>query len=253
MLEAAEHRKSLSAELAGNSPCLIFADADLERATDGALFGAFALNGQRRTATSTVLAQRPVYDTLVSRLAERADRIRAGAPADPATQLGPLPHAEQYDKLISCVRLGLREGARLAAGGRRPPGLPEGNYLAATVLADVTASMRVFREQLCGPVVRVTPFDTDEEAVILANAVPYPTAAYIWTADLRRAHRLASAIDSPGTWVNSSNPQDRRTAAAGGRPDRAGAEAGDVNVDFFTSPRSVFITPDDPPVPRMGA
>jgi 5-carboxymethyl-2-hydroxymuconic-semialdehyde dehydrogenase len=115
MLEAATHRKRLSAELAGSSPCLVFADADLDRATDSVLFGAFALNGQRHTATSTILVQRPVYDTLVRRLARRADRIRAGAPADPATQLGALPHPEHYDKLAACVRLGVREGARLAA------------------------------------------------------------------------------------------------------------------------------------------
>ena len=124
MLDAATHGKALSTGLAGNSPCLIFADADLDQATDSALFGAFALNGQRRTATSTILAERPVYDTLVSRLAQRADRIRVGDPSDPATQLGPLPHAEHYDRLTSWVRLGIREGAWLAAGGRggRPAG-----------------------------------------------------------------------------------------------------------------------------------
>jgi 5-carboxymethyl-2-hydroxymuconic-semialdehyde dehydrogenase len=150
MIEAATHRKDLSADLVGNSPCLIFADADLDAAADGALFGAFALNGQRRTATSTILVQRPVYDALVSRLAQRADRIPVGPPSDPATQVGALPHTEHYDKLTSCVRLGIREGARLAAGGRRPAGLPEGNYLAATVLADVTPSMQTFTEQICG-------------------------------------------------------------------------------------------------------
>ena len=124
MLDAVTNRKRLSAELAGNAPCLIFADADLDRAIDGALFGAFALNGSRRTATSTILAQRPVYDTVVSRLAERAERIRVGDPADPATELGPLPDGGQVDALAGCVRLGVREGARLAAGGdgRRPAG-----------------------------------------------------------------------------------------------------------------------------------
>ena len=118
-LDAATHGKNLSADLAGGSPCLIFADADLDQATDSALFGAFGLNGQRRTATSAILAQRPVYDTLVTRLAQRAERIRAGDPADPATQLGPQPHADQYDTLSALVRLGIREGARLVAGGRR--------------------------------------------------------------------------------------------------------------------------------------
>jgi 5-carboxymethyl-2-hydroxymuconic-semialdehyde dehydrogenase len=253
MLAATEHRKNLAAELVGNSPCLIFADADLEQATDSALFGAFALNGQRRTATSTILAQRPVYDLIVSRLAQRADRIRIGAPADPATQLGPLPHADQYDELTSCVRLGLREGARLAAGGRRAADLPEGNHLAATVLADVTPSMQIFGKQLCGPVVRVTPFDTDDEALSLANAVPHPAVAYIWTADLQRAHRLASAMDSPSAWVNSHNQQDRQTATTGHQPGRPDADAGDVNIGFYMKSRSMFITPHDTPVPRFGA
>ena len=244
MLDAAAHRKNLAAALAASAPCLIFADADLDQATDSALFGAFALNGQRRTATSTILVQRPVYDTLVSCLAQRADRIRVGDPADPATQVGPLPHADHYDKLTASVRLGLWEGARLAAGGRRPAGQPEGNYLAATVLADVTPSMQIFTEQICGPVLRVTPFDTDDEAVSLANAVAHPTTAYLWTSDQQRAHRLAPAITSASTWVNSHNRQDRHTAIAG-RPALAGA------IDFYTQSRTVLIAADDTPVPRF--
>jgi 5-carboxymethyl-2-hydroxymuconic-semialdehyde dehydrogenase len=240
MLDAATHRKDLSAELDGNSSALIFADADLDQAADSVLFGAIALNGQRRTATSTIFAQRPVYDTLVSRLAQRADRIRVGDPADLSTQLGALPHADHYDRLTSCVRLGVREGARLVAGGRRPAGLPEGNYLAATVLADVEPSMKIFAEPICGPVLRVTPFDTAEEAVTLANAVPRAKAAYIWTSDLEQAHRLAPAIQSASIWVNSHNPQDRQTAAAP-----------HGSIDFYTQSRTVLIAADDTPVPRF--
>ena len=247
-LQAATHRKVLSAELVGPSPCLVFADADLDQALDGALFGAFALNGHRRTATSTILVERPVYDAFVSRFAQRAGRILVGDPADPATELGPLPHADHYDKLVAYVRLGRREGARLAAGGGRPAGLPEGNYLAATVLANVTPTMEIFTEQVCGPVVRVTPFDTDEEAVSLSNTVPALTAAYIWTSDLQRAHRLAPAIESATTWVNSHNPQDLQAVSAG----RTGAEAGQAGIDFFTHSR-LLIAADDTPVPRLGA
>jgi 5-carboxymethyl-2-hydroxymuconic-semialdehyde dehydrogenase len=250
MVDAATHRKSLSAELDGNSPCLVFADADLDQAIDSALFGAFALNGQRRTATSTILAHRAVYEALVSRLAQRAERLRVGHPSDPETELGPLPHSARYDELASCVRLGVREGARLAAGGRRPAGLPEGNFLAATVLADVESSMKIFTEQIRGPVLRVTPFDTDEEAVSLANAVTDPTAAYLWTSDLRRAHRLAPAIESAGVWVNSHNPQDHVHAAIDDRP---GAAAESINLDFYTQSRTVLIAADDTPVPRFGA
>jgi 5-carboxymethyl-2-hydroxymuconic-semialdehyde dehydrogenase len=187
---------------------------------------------------------------VVSRLAERADRIRVGAPADPEAQIGPVAHPGHYDKLTSCVRLGIREGARLAAGGRRPSGLPDGNYLAATVLADVTPSMRIFTEQICGPMVRVTPFDTEEEAAALANAVTSPTAAYIWTRDLRRAYRLAPATGSAAsTWVNSSNQQDRLIAASG----RPGESAGDIDIDFYSQSWTVLTAADDTPVPRFGA
>ncbi|MGD0556301.1 MAG: aldehyde dehydrogenase family protein [Streptosporangiaceae bacterium] len=235
-LDVVTHRKILSAEPNGNAPCVIFADADLDQATDSAVFGAFALNGQRRTATSAIFAQRPVYDALVSRLAGRADRIRVGAPSDPATEIGALPHTDHYDAVVSRVRLGIREGARLAAGGRRPADLPEGNYLAATVLADVTPDMQVFTEQICGPVVRVTPFDTEEEAVSLAGAAP---TAYLWTADLERAHRLAPAFGAASLWVNSGNPRDR--------------QPGDVSIDFYTQSQTVHIAADDAPVPRFGA
>jgi 5-carboxymethyl-2-hydroxymuconic-semialdehyde dehydrogenase len=253
MLDAARHHKHLRTELAGSSPCLILADADLDQATDSALFGAFALNGQRRTASSTILAERPVYDALVSRLARRADRIRVGDPSDPTTQVGPLVHAEHYDNVASCVRLGVRDGARLAAGGRRPAGLPEGNYLAPTVLADVAPSMQVFSEPICGPVVRVTPFDTDEEAASLANAVARAPAAYIWTSDLQRARRLGAAITSAGIWVNSHNPPDLLVPPAGLGPGRPGAEARDAGVDFYTQSQTVHVAAEGTPVPRFGA
>jgi 5-carboxymethyl-2-hydroxymuconic-semialdehyde dehydrogenase len=246
--DAATHRKDLSAELAGDSPCLIFADADLDQATDSALFGAFSLNGQRRTATSTVLAERSVYDALVSRLAKRARSIRVGAPADPSAELGPLVHPEHHERVSSYVRLGVREGARLAAGGRRPAGLAEGNYLEPTVLTDVTPSMRIFQEEICGPVLRVTPFDTEEEAVSLASAAGHAPTAYIWTSDLQRAHRLAPAIESAATWVNSHNARDLQTSSGG-----AGPEDGHGSIDFYTRSRTVHVAADDSPAPRFGA
>ena len=253
MLEAVTHRKDLSAELAGTSPCLIFADADLDQATDAALFGAFALNGQRATATSAILAQRPIYDALVSRLANWAGRIRVGDPSDPSTQIGPLVHAEHCKRVTSSVRAAVRDGARMVAGGTRPAGLAEGNYLEATVLSDVTPSMHIFEEHICGPVVRVTPFDTDQEAVSLASAIKDAPAAYIWTSDLQRAHRLGPALDSAHTWVNSYNPRDLQTPSAGPRPGGLGAQGGPGSIDFYTQSRAVHIAADDRPVPRLWA
>src|SRR6516164_3813936 len=156
MRSAADHLKGLSMELGGKSPCVIFADADLETAADSALFGVFSLNGERCTAGSRILAERAIYDSLVARLAERAARVVVGPPGDPKTEIGALVHPEHYARVTDYVKIGVREGARLVAGGARPAGLPAGNYLAATVFADVTPTMRIFAEEIFGPVVCVT-------------------------------------------------------------------------------------------------
>src|SRR6516225_2454363 len=253
MAAAAPHLKALSMELGGKSPCVIFADADLDRAVDSALFGVFSLNGERCTAGSRILAERRVYDSLVSRLAERAERIRVGDPADPATESGALVHPEHYERVLSYVRLGVREGARLVAGGARPAGLPAGNYLAATVFADVTPAMRIFAEEIFGPVVCVTPFDSETEAVDLANSTRYGLAAYIWTSHLERAHRVAAAVESGMTWVNSHNVRDLRTPFGGVKASGVGREGGEHSIDFYTESRIVHIPLGDTHVPRFGA
>jgi len=253
MRSAAPHLKGLSMELGGKSPCVIFADADLDRAVDSALFGVFSLNGERCTAGSRILAERTVYDSLVSRLAARAARIRVGDPADPATEIGALVHPGHYDRVMSYVRLGVREGARLVAGGSRPPGLSAGNFLAATVFADVTPSMRIFQEEIFGPVVCVTPFESEAEAVSLANDSRYGLAAYIWTSDLGRAHRVAASVDVGMTWVNSHNVRDLRTPFGGVKASGLGREGGQHSIDFFTSSRIVHMALGDTHVPRFGA
>ena len=253
MASAAARLKGLSMELGGKSPCLVFADADLDLAVDSALFGVFSLNGERCTAGSRILAERAVYDSLVSRLAERAARIRVGAPSDPSTEIGALVHPEHYDRVLSYVRLGVREGARLVAGGSRPAGLPEGNYLAATVFADVTPEMRIFQEEIFGPVVCVTPFDSEEEAIALANDTRYGLAAYIWTSDLRRAHRVAASVEAGMTWVNSHNVRDLRTPFGGVKASGLGREGGQHSIDFYTESRIVHVALGDTHVPRFGA
>jgi 5-carboxymethyl-2-hydroxymuconic-semialdehyde dehydrogenase len=253
MAAAAPCLKGLSMELGGKSPCLVFADADLDKAVDSALFGVFSLNGERCTAGSRILAERPVYDTLVARLASRAERIAVGDPSDPATQIGALVHPEHYARVLGYVRAGLDEGARLVAGGARPSRLTEGNYLAATVFADVDPSMRIFREEIFGPVVCVTPFDDEAEAITLANATAYGLAAYIWTSDLARAHRIAHAVESGMTWINSHNVRDLRTPFGGVKASGLGREGGQHSLDFYTESRIIHIPLEDTHVPRFGA
>jgi 5-carboxymethyl-2-hydroxymuconic-semialdehyde dehydrogenase len=253
MRSAADHLKGLSMELGGKSPCVIFADADLDAAIDSALFGVMSLNGERCTAGSRILAERKVYDTVTARLAERAARVKTGDPADPATELGALVHPEHYERVLSYVDLGVREGARLVAGGSRPAGLDRGNYLAATVFADVSPAMRIFQEEIFGPVVCVTPFDTEEEAVALANGTKYGLAAYLWTSDLNRAHRVAAAVESGMTWVNSHNVRDLRTPFGGVKASGLGREGGQHSIDFYTESRIVHVALGGAPVPRFGA
>ena len=253
MAAAAPHLKGLSMELGGKSPCVIFADADLDHAVDSALFGVFSLNGERCTAGSRILAERSVYDALVTRLAARAERIRVGDPADPRTELGALVHPEHYARVLGYVQAGQDEGARLVAGGSRPAHLSAGNYLAATVFADVEPSMRIFREEIFGPVVCVTPFAGEAEAVALANATAYGLAAYIWTRDLARAHRVAHAVESGMTWINSHNVRDLRTPFGGVKASGLGREGGPHSLDFYTESRIVHVPLGDTRVPRFGA
>ncbi|RJO79218.1 5-carboxymethyl-2-hydroxymuconate semialdehyde dehydrogenase [Nocardia panacis] len=252
MRSAAGALKGLSMELGGKSPVLIFADADVEKALDSAIFGVFSLNGERCTAGSRVLVQRPIYDEFVRRFAERAERIVVGPPGDPGTEVGALVHPEHYARVMDYVAIGKAEGARLVAGGVRPAHLNTGNYLQPTVFADVTAEMRIFQEEIFGPVVALTPFDTDDEAIELANAVRYGLAGYVWTNDLRRGHRVAESIEAGMVWVNSHNIRDLRTPFGGVKASGLGREGGARSIDFFTEPQIIHLTLGDPAPPRFG-
>lgn len=249
---AAPMLKGLSMELGGKSPAVVFADADLDAAIDSTLFGVFSLNGERCTAGSRILVERPVYDEFLTRYAERASRIVVGDPHDEKTEVGALVHPEHYDKVMSYVELGKSEG-RLLAGGGRPPGLDTGNYIAPTVFADVKPDARIFQEEIFGPVVAITPFDTDAEALELANGVKYGLAAYIWTTDLTRAHTFAQNVEAGMVWLNSHNVRDLRTPFGGVKASGLGHEGGYRSIDFYTDQQAVHITLGAVHTPRFGA
>ena len=248
---AAKHLKGLSMELGGKSPAVVFADADLDAAIDSTLFGVFSLNGERCTAGSRILVERSIYDDFVERYAARAKNIVVGDPHDPKTEVGALVHPEHYAKVMSYVELGKSEG-RLVAGGGRPKGLDTGNYVAPTVFADVKPDARIFQEEIFGPVVAITPFDSEEEALELANAVKYGLAAYLWTSDLQRAHTFAHGIEAGMVWLNSHNVRDLRTPFGGVKASGLGHEGGYRSLDFYTEQQAVHISLSPVHTPRFG-
>ncbi|MFK0281348.1 5-carboxymethyl-2-hydroxymuconate semialdehyde dehydrogenase [Streptomyces sp. NPDC090499] len=249
---SAQHLKTTSMELGGKSPVVLFADADLDAALDSVVFGVFSLNGERCTAGSRVLVQRPAYEEFTRRLAERAANVRVGLPSDPATEVGALVHPEHYARVMEYVEIGRKESV-LLAGGARPEHLPEGNYLQPTVFADVPQYARIFQEEIFGPVVAVAPFDEEDEAIELANATQFGLAAYIWTSDLKRGHRIAHAVDSGMVWINSHNVRDLRTPFGGVKASGVGREGGAHSIDFYTESKIVHVALGHVHTPRFGA
>jgi 5-carboxymethyl-2-hydroxymuconic-semialdehyde dehydrogenase len=244
--------KRSSVELGGKSPVVVFEDADTELCVDAALAQIFTMNGQRCTAGSRLLVQEPLYEQIVAAVADRARRIRVGDPFDPRTELGPLIRPEHHERVVGYIESAREAGARVLAGGHRPAHLPDGNFLEATVIADVNEHMSVFQEEIFGPVLVAMPFRDEAEAVRLANATSYGLAAYVWTNDLQRAHRVAHAIDTGMCWVNSQNIRDLRTPFGGVKESGIGREGGDYAFDFYCETEAVHIALGSHHIARLG-
>ena len=249
---AAPTLKALSMELGGKSPAVVFADCDLDAAIDSTVFGVFSLNGERCTAGSRILVEREIYDEFVRRYVERAQNVKVGDPHDPATEVGALVHPEHHAKVLSYLELGKAE-ATLAAGGGVPEGLESGNYVQPTVFVDVPPTARIFQEEIFGPVVAITPFDGEEEALRLANAVDYGLAAYVWTSDLERAHTFGQRIEAGMVWLNSHNVRDLRTPFGGIKASGLGHEGGYRSLDFYSDQQAMHISLAPVHTPKFGA
>jgi len=244
--------KRSSIELGGKSPVVVFEDADPELCVDAALAQIFTMNGQRCTAGSRLLVQENLYDELVSAVAQRAEKIRVGDPTDPKTELGPLIRPEHHARVLDYIESARQQGARVLVGGDRPADLPDGNFLQATVIADVDEHMKVFQEEIFGPVLVAMPFTDEAEAIRLANATQYGLAAYVWTNDIRRAHRVAHAIDTGMCWINSQNVRDLRTPFGGVKSSGIGREGGDYAFDFYCETEIVHVALGTHHIPRLG-
>jgi aldehyde dehydrogenase (NAD+) len=241
MRTAADSLNRLTLELGGKSPNIVFADADLDAALKGATTGIFYGKGEVCAAGSRLLVEKSIYDDFVVRLAERAKKLVPADPMDPKTRLGSLVSKGQMEKVLGYVESGVKEGAKLVAGGQRQPVNGKGAFVQATVLAGVNNRMRVAQEEIFGPVLSVIPFDGVDDAVAQANDVPYGLAAGVWTRDVRKAHTVARRLAAGTVWVNMYNFYDPGMPFGGVKGSGFGRDLGEASLHEYTQVKSVWM------------
>jgi 5-carboxymethyl-2-hydroxymuconic-semialdehyde dehydrogenase len=249
--------KKFSMELGGKSPFVVFEDADLPRALDAALFMNFSNNGERCTAGSRVLVQKSIYADFVEKFAARARRIAVGDPLDENTVIGPMISANHLEKVRRYIEMGPKEGATLMCGGLDAPhldgSLKKGNFVSATVFADVDNRMRIAQEEIFGPVACLIPFTDEADAIAKANDIVYGLSSYVWSENLGRAHRVAAAIEAGMCFVNSQNVRDLRQPFGGTKASGVGREGGTWSYEVFLEPKNVCVSLGAHPIPHWGA
>lgn len=249
MKNAADQIKRLSLELGGKSPAIVFDDADLDRALDAAVFQIYSFNGERCTANSRLLVQESIFDRFVERVAERAKRIKVGDPLDPETEVGPLIHREHRNRVLDYIRIGQQEGAQLLAGGYV---LEDDSNVVMPTLFVGENTMRIAQEEIFGPVLTAIPFSDEADALQKANDIKYGLAAYVWTKDVARAHRMAMALESGMTWINSHNVRHLPTPFGGLKFSGTHREGGAHSLEFYTELKSIAVPLLDHAIPQFG-
>jgi len=252
MRQGAETLKRVHFELGGKNPVIVFADADLERAADAAVFMIYSLNGERCTSSSRLLVEASVYDAFTRKVAEKAARIAIGHPLDPATTIGPLIHPEHEKKVLSYFDLAKKEGATIATGGGKAEGPGGGCYVQPTLFTNATNGMRIAQEEIFGPVLTAIPFADEAEALALANDVKYGLTGYLWTSDVTRAFRFTDGLDAGMIWVNSENVRHLPAPFGGVKNSGIGRDGGDWSFDFYMETKNVAFATAAHAIPKLG-
>lgn len=230
--------KSISLELGGKSPVVVFDDADLEQVVEWVMVGIFFNQGQVCSATSRLIAQSGIAGPLVERLSEEAKKIVIGDGMSESVQLGPLVSRPQYEKVMGYIDSGKRE-ASLVSGGARPAGLNAGYFVEPTIFTGVPPEARIWKEEIFGPVLSVTAFKTEEEAVALANTTEFGLAAAVMTRDLERAERIADRFEAGVVWINCSQPTFLEAPWGGIKKSGIGRELGTWGLMNFLEPKQI--------------
>jgi acyl-CoA reductase-like NAD-dependent aldehyde dehydrogenase len=238
---AARAGKPATLELGGKSPHVVFADADLQRAARGVAAGVFSSGGQTCLAGSRLIVDRSVHDDLVDRVVGIAEKIRFGDPADPGTEVGPVATQAQFDRILGFIDRARAGGARLVAGGHAVEAAGCPRFVAPTVFTDVEPASELFQEEVFGPVLAVTAFDTEAEALTLANGVSYGLAAGVWTGDVGRAHRVSRRLQAGTVWVNGYRNTAPQSPFGGYKASGLGRESGVDAIHEYLQTKSVWI------------
>ncbi|MBU6452481.1 MAG: aldehyde dehydrogenase [Cyanobacteria bacterium REEB67] len=238
MAAASGSLKKVSFELGGKGANIIFADADLSEAIPTALRAAFRNQGQICLAGSRLFVERAIYDQVVEKLVGLVKKIKVGDPLSKETEMGALVSAEHMEKVLSYIEIGRAEG-ELHCGGERLEALGAGNFLSPAVFTGLPIGSRFLQEEIFGPALPILPFDSEEEAIAMANNSPYGLSASIWTSDINRVHRLSKKIKAGMIWVNTWFARDLRTPFGGQKSSGIGREGGRYSLEFFSEAKTI--------------
>jgi len=236
---AAPRFKKLSLELGGKNPNLIFADADLDDAIATSIRSSFWNQGEICLCGSRIFVERSIHDDFVSRFSEATKKLRIGDPLDESTDVGALISDAHLQKVMGYIDLATKEGGTIVAGGRRVE--RPGYFVEPTIITGLGCDCRVLQEEIFGPVVTITPFDSEDEAVAFANSTRYGLSATVWTRDLSRAHRVAASLDAGTIWINCWLLRDLRVPFGGMKESGVGREGGFESLHFFTEAKNVCV------------
>ncbi|MEM1076245.1 MAG: 5-carboxymethyl-2-hydroxymuconate semialdehyde dehydrogenase [Pseudomonadota bacterium] len=249
--QGADTLKRNHLELGGKNPVVVFDDADLDRALNAVIFMIYSINGERCTSSSRLLIQNSVREDFEARLIERVNAINVGHPLDPATEIGPLVTEEHYNKVSSYFDIAKQDGATVAAGGTTLG--DEGFFVRPTLFTGAHNKMRIAQEEIFGPVLTSIGFDSENEALEMANDTAYGLTGYVWTNDLTRALRFTDQLEAGMIWVNSENVRHLPTPFGGVKASGIGRDGGDWSFDFYMEQKHIGFATGAHKIMRLGA